>query len=145
MIGYLDTSVALKLYVMECDSPAWLSWVATQNAPLPSSQLLKIELAYALSQKEQRGEIFPGAAMELFQHFLTDVAIGRFTLLPLDDGIFITSLKLAFSGMQMSSPLRTLDGLHLSTVLTHGFTHIVTADQRLAAAARRLGVTPVLP
>jgi len=37
-------------------------------------------------------------------------------------------------------PLRALDGLHLATALTHRAGSFVTADQRLATAARLSGV-----
>lgn len=146
MSCYVDTSVVLKLYVTESDSPEWLAWIARKQAPLYSSQLLKIELAFALSQKEKREEIRPNSAINIFQHFLSDVSRGRYSLLPLENTVFTKALELAFLTLDPEfTPLRTLDGLHLATALTHEFTHIATTDKRLMNASERVGITPVDP
>lgn len=137
---YVDTSVLLKFYVTEPDSPAWLEWLSRQSGPLFCSELVKVELAFALAQKERREEIFPGASLILFQDFLGDVCAGHFRILPMDAPVLQKSFSLALGESDLSLPLRTLDGIHLATDLVHSLESIATADKRMAAAAQALGL-----
>lgn len=134
---YWDTSVILKLYVEEEDSAHWQASALLQSLPLRSSALLKGELAHALKQKEQRGEIIAGAAKALFAIFSEDLAAGRFVLIPVGEDVLASAAGLALEGVA----LRTLDGLHLATAVVSQCRQMATTDTRLAEAARRKGFT----
>lgn len=137
---YADTSVLLKFYVMESDSTTWLDWLSRQTGPLICSELVKVELAFALAQKERREEIFAGASLELFEDFLGDVRAGRFRILQMDSPVLQKSFSLALGYSDLSLPLRTLDGIHLATALVHTLERIATADKRMAVAAQGFGL-----
>ena len=70
---YWDTSAVLKVYAPESDSNGYISLIVQKEIPLYASVLLKIELYYALFQKERRAEIKTGSANQLYDKFLTDL------------------------------------------------------------------------
>ena len=136
---YWDTSVILKLYVDEDDSLNWQRLAVQEKTRLRTSALAFVEMAHALKQKERRGEISSGAAQHLFPLFKEDVDEGRFLLFPLGRDVLARCTETALEG----SPLRTLDGLHLSTANLARCTRIATADERLAEAATSQGLEVV--
>ncbi len=140
MTLYVDTSVLLKFYVGESDSIRWLDWLSRQRGIFCSSELAKVEIAFALAQKERRGELSPGASVEIFQYFLGDIRDGRFQILPMDARVIQSSFSLALGVQAPSLPLRTLDGLHLATALVRETKFLATADKRMATAALGLGL-----
>jgi predicted nucleic acid-binding protein len=125
---------------MEVDSADWLEWLSRQNGPFLCSELVKVELAFALAQKERRGEIFAGTSLEIFQDFLGDVRQGRFRMLPIDSIVLQKSVSLALGSSARPLPLRTLDGIHLATALAHNLESVATADLRMTAAAQGVGL-----
>lgn len=140
MSVYWDTSVVLKLYVEETDSETWYKLLQMEKEQIYSSELLKLEMAFCLAQKEYRGEVSRNGAAALFDRFLNDVAKGLYGLFPMQPHVFSKAYTLAFSHISDLNLLRTLDGIHLSTALQHGFRKIATADHRLAKAAQAEGL-----
>ena len=123
---YLDTSVALAHLLVEDRRPPVSLWHET----LVSSRLLEYELwtpLHARGLAESHGE-----AVRLL--------IGRVAMLELVPSVLARALD-AFPG---SSPLRTLDALHLAScvyLLDHGQTvSLASYDRRMTAVARALNI-----
>lgn len=139
---YWDTSSILKLYAEEHDSIHWQAIALAQRPPLCTSSLARVEMAFALRQKERRDELAVGAATALQGIFESDTAAGRFLPVPTGRDVLDVCLELsaneAFLGKRMH--LRTLDALHLATALVMGCRSVATADLRLAEAALVAGL-----
>jgi len=142
---YWDTSSVIKLYTAESDSTLWHSVAVDRTDERVSSALLEAELAFALSQKELRGEVASGGANALLRIFRHDVKVGRFILFPLGADVIRRAAALAkeAAACQPTCPLRTLDGLHLATAAILRCKDIATADVRMKAGAHLLGMTVV--
>jgi len=141
---YWDTSCVLKLYCREADSPRYLEHAAKSQSPLISSALLSAELIFAFHQKEFRGELRPGDGDRLYDRYLSDVARGRFLLLPVGDDVRDEARTIAAACFSSAPviPLRTLDGLHLASARLSGCRRILTTDDRMSKAAQRIGLPP---
>ena len=123
MLIYIDSSVVLAAILDEqVQPPAWL-W----ERPLVSSRLLVHEVwnrVHAYGKADVVG---------------TDVrvALGRIAIVGLDDAPLARSLS------PFPIAVRTLDGLHLSTLAhvrgTRGPVELATYDHRMADAAQALG------
>lgn len=139
---YWDTSCVLKLYTPENDSGVYLSMAEESSEPLFSSEVLNAELFYALCQKEIRGDIKPGWAERLHNKFCADLEKGRMVLLAVGRDVLAQAVEVARRCYAQNPPvmLRTLDGIHLGTVLASKCTEIVTTDERMRQGADLLGV-----
>ncbi len=127
-VYYLDSSVAL--HALLGVSPAagrWLEEVSGDpGATLIASRLIKTELTRVL-----RREHLPVQ--------LRDAIVDRLELVPLTDGIL--------AGAEAIVPhVRTLDAIHLSSVIAVGLdATVVTHDAAMAAVARELGYAVLDP
>jgi uncharacterized protein with PIN domain len=79
---YWDTSTLVKLYASEPDSPAYRALMQARPERPVTSFLHRVELFYALRQKEDRGEIVAGAAARLFAEYERHLGEGRFHEIP---------------------------------------------------------------
>ena len=138
---YWDTSCAIKLYTEESDSALWQSIAVNSLTDRVSSALLEVELAFALTQKELRGEVAPGGANALLRIFRHDIKVGRFLLFPLGSDVIRRATVLAgeAAACRPACSLRTLDGLHLATAAILRCKGIATTDVRMKAGAHLLG------
>jgi predicted nucleic acid-binding protein len=125
---YLDASAIVKLVVQEKESSA-LRRSLRRRRPFVSSALSRVEVARALlslgDEVVRRGQ---------------DV-LARLELARVNDRILTEAGKLK------PSDLRSLDAIHLATALEFGddLARLVTYDERMASAARRLGLTVSSP
>jgi predicted nucleic acid-binding protein len=139
---YWDTSSILKLYAEEHDSVYWQAIALAQRPPLLASALARVEMAFALRQKERRGQLASGAANALQKIFESDISVGRFLLVPMGKDVLSGCLELSANAVFLENRilLRTLDGLHLATALVMRCRSIATADVRLAEASKVAGL-----
>jgi predicted nucleic acid-binding protein len=125
---YLDSSAIVKLAVQEPESSALRRYLSRRR-PLISSALARTEVARALlslgPEAAQRGQ---------------DV-LARLELARVNDRVLIAA------GRLMPTDLRTLDAIHLATAQELGpdLARLVTYDERMAAAARGLGLAVSAP
>jgi predicted nucleic acid-binding protein len=142
---YWDTSCVLKLYAAESDSARWRAVAKASAEEFASSALLDLELAYALEQKEVRGELKAGAASHLLGLFREHCRSGQFILYPVGTDVMKVAAELAVRCYRAKEPvsIRTLDGLHLATAMLLKCHAMATADRRMTAAAALLKM-PVL-
>jgi hypothetical protein len=127
-VAYIDASAIAKLGLDEADSVAMTRWYVEADRVL-SSRIAVVETRRALARRPLAGD---GSAV--------DRALRSLEIVELDDRI-----AHAAAAMQPAS-LRTLDAIHLATALEIGpIDAFVTYDDRLAEAARRLGLPVVRP
>jgi predicted nucleic acid-binding protein len=139
--AYWDTCCLLKLYCRESDSDDYLLR-AEQAAEAPiSSSFARTELFYAFQQKATRGETSGISADELFAQFELDVDAGHISLAPLSEDVLTEAREIAQLCYQSDPPifLRSLNGIHLATARKLHCTELITCDQRMQAAAHRVG------
>ena len=136
---YLDTSVAVALFVLEAKTAAIADWIATTDAPLVCADWILTEFASALSIKERRGDLSASAAQAVWKEFVSFCG-GGLRLVGVSRKTFEAAARLA---RDASSGLRAGDSLHLATALEIGASSIATADGVLDANARKNGLTTV--
>jgi len=128
-VFYLDTSAAVKLVVAEQGSAALQRWLAARDGRVFSSDLLRTELLRSTKRAAP-------------QHMVQARAI-------LDSLVLLTLTTTVCERAAMLEPelLRSLDALHLAAALEAGdeLEGMVTYDQRMAEAARALGISVVTP
>ncbi len=144
---YWDTSTLVKLYAPEPDSPAYRSLMKGRSERPVTSFLHRVELYYALRQKEERGEIVAGAAGRMFAGYQRHLAEGRFHEIPWGGDISDAARTALDSCLVSHLPvkLRSLDGLHLGAVISAGITALVTTDAHMRRAAACLGIRLIDP
>ncbi len=126
-LAYVDASALVKLVVDETDSPAMLRWYVEAER-LITSRIGVVETIRASSRREhdpvRRARV------------ITDVEVYE-----LDDAIAGVAAALR------PPQLRTLDAIHLATAmaLLPELDAFVTYDDRLAEAARAIGLPVVRP
>jgi predicted nucleic acid-binding protein len=125
---YIDSSALVKLAVRELESAALRRYIRRRR-PLGSSALARTEVARALlslgPQAIQRG------------HDVLD----RVDLIRINDRILNAAMAM------LPIDVRSLDAIHLATAQLLGdeLARIVTYDDRMAAAAKDLGLTVARP
>lgn len=140
---YWDTSCILALYVTEALSRQIAALASKEKQALTSSAILEYEMTFALHAKEAKGEVPPDSAARALAKFQSDLQKGRFLLAPLGQDIKIRAAEAACATLRNDPPLflRTLDGIHIATALQLQSVELITADKRMAAAARVLGIS----
>jgi predicted nucleic acid-binding protein len=134
-MDYFDTSVLVPYYC-----PERLS-IAAEHAILQSSdrtisKLSEVEFASALSLKIRTGIFDIATAGKAESQFKSHLAAGSYRFL----SIQLREFELARHWIsQFSTPLRTLDALHLATAHVNQC-ELITADKNLEKSAVILGV-----
>ena len=128
MATYLDSSAIVKLAVREPESRALRRYLRRRQ-PVVSSALARTEVLRALLPAGDEA-----------------VARGRSVLQRLDL-VRVNDRVLTAAGMLSPAELRSLDAIHLTTAQQLGeeLWAIVTYDDRMATAAKRLGYRIVQP
>jgi len=138
---YWDTSCILALYVTEPLSRQIAALASKEKQALTSSVILEYEMTFAIHAKEAKGEIPTDSASRILEKFQSDLRKGRFLLAPLGQDIKTRAAESARAALLNNPPffLRTLDGIHIATALQLQTPELITADKRLASAAKALG------
>ena len=128
MATYLDSSAIVKLAVREPESLALRRYLRRRQ-PLVSSALARTEVLRALLPAGD-GAIARGRSV-----------LQRIDLVRVNDRV------LTGAGMLSPAELRSLDAIHLTTAQQLGeeLRALVTYDDRMATAAKRLGYRIVRP
>lgn len=126
-VWYMDTSAALKLIVAEAESVALAEVIDRVDPDLVSCRLLETEMRRAA----QRTSFIHQDQVSLFL-----------------DGLDIYDMPSPLfrqAGLIPGPALRPLDALHLAAAIALDVDRMVTYDDRLAAAARELGLDVAHP
>lgn len=125
---YLDSSAIVKLAIREPESDALRRHLGRRRG-LVSSSLARAEVLRAL---------LPGGEMALVAGRR---ALARIDLVRVNDRV------LNAAGALLPIEVRSLDAIHLATAQQLGsdIHHLVTYDDRMADAARKLGIRAATP
>lgn len=134
---YVDTSAFAKLYVNEAGSATFQlyaaklgsAWISRLSVVEFRSVLVRRVRTKLLTREDQV------AARGLFE---TDIARGLWDVVPVDDRHVVDAAALI--DRLSSTPLRTLDAIHLAIAQSVGAMELATSDQVLAAAGAALGL-----
>jgi predicted nucleic acid-binding protein len=136
---YLDTSVAVGLFVPEAKTASIEAWFAACPDVLVSADWIVTEFASALSLKERRGVLTAGDAHAAWTEFGLFCGTGL-RLVPVSRDAFEAAARLA---RDAASGLRSGDSLHLAMALELGVAAIATGDAVLEANARKHGLAVI--
>lgn len=132
---YLDTSVLAAYYCPESISEEVETQITQLNTPV-ISWLIEVELASAVSRKVRENQLKRNEANRVILKFQSHIEQCLFRRVP----VLAIHFEIARTWIsKFSTPLRTLDALHLAVVSQ---TEMVfcTADVRLADAANFFGI-----
>lgn len=125
---YLDSSALVKLVNVEPESETLREFLAGRSRQM-SCSLARVEVVRAAAR---RGAEFVARAREVIESL---------ELIRLDDELLDRAAEL------QPVTLRSLDAIHLAAAQTLGaaLSEVITYDQRMATAARGLGLQVVAP
>lgn len=129
----IDTSVAVKWYVPEPDSPAALA-LLEGDATLIAPDLLGPELGNVLWKKVRQGEITAVEAREIVLAFTEAPPVRLLASAPYVPAALEIALRYGRS---------VYDALFLAVAIEHGGRY-VTADERLVHALERTELAPTI-
>ncbi len=136
---YIDTSVAVPLFVAEPSSESVDRWFSACAIPLVSSDWIVTEFASALSIKERAGTLSAKDAKAAWRSFETFCQSGL-RLAAVSRNAFETAARMARDSQY---GLRAGDALHVAVAHEIGATTIATLDLSMAGNAKRLKMKAV--
>ena len=131
---YLDTSAVLPYYREEAHSEAMQELLLHSGEPIAISELTRVDFASALARWVRMGELEEAHGQRVHRAFDEDVAADRYSV----RAILPEHMELA-RGWLRTTPLRTLDALHLACV-AHEDAELMTFDEAMSEAAKTLGI-----
>jgi uncharacterized protein len=134
---FADTSALLKLYLDEAGSDAVFSALAAASE-LAVSSIVVVEAHSALVRRCNAGEIAAEDYEPIREYLLED--LGNAWRVEVDD-VLLTN---AISAVERHN-LRALDAIQLASALRCRPALFLSADSRLAEAARREGLEVLIP
>ncbi|MFO7605451.1 MAG: type II toxin-antitoxin system VapC family toxin [Desulfurivibrionaceae bacterium] len=136
---YVDTSVLAAYYCPEALSDKAEAAILAAEQPAISS-LTQVELVSALGRKVREKEITREIANRIVNQFQAHIGHGLYHWLPIEHHHYEKAFQWVAA---FSTPLRTLDGLHLAVAAGES-ARLLTADQQLAKSAKLLGLAVTL-
>ena len=143
-MGYADTGVMVKGYVLESDSEAAVRILESAGEHLLYSHLHSVEIPNAIRLKRFRGEITKSQEVSANRAFLSDIESG--VLIPCDydlGEVFLLAERLSARHSAIIGS-RSLDLLHVAAAIEAGATHFASLDtrQRKVATLNGLKILP---
>jgi len=135
---YIDTSVLVAYYCPEPISETAEKLILSSKRPCISS-LTEVELASALSRKVREKNLSLDDGNKIFNKFQSHLEQSFYGLTAVEDRHYQTAKTWI---VQFSTPLKTLDALHLA-VAAEGDLTLLTADTRLDLYAKYFGIDVV--
>jgi len=136
---YLDTSAFLKLYIREEGSASVQATIASQDQPLPVSDVLRWEFFNALRLKVFWGEMDDATVDHLLALFDDRLRRGQYTVADIDRARLTTDVR-EISRHTGTIGSRSLDVVHVAVALQLGVDHFVTFDDRQRTLASTVGL-----
>lgn len=135
---YIDTSVLVAYYCPEPISETSEMLILSSNRPCIST-LTEVEFASALSRKVREKSLSPEDGNKIFNQFQSHLEQSLYGLTSVENRHYQTAKN--WIG-QFSTPLKTLDALHLAITAESGLT-LLTADKHLETSAKYFGIDVV--
>ncbi len=143
MALYLDTSCLLKVFFPEPETDRTMAMIAVETRAVVSS-LARLEMRSQIHARVAGGMLSSSRARRLWQRIEAVTASPPYEEVSCPADI----VDIAASQIDVGSRgayCRTLDRLHLATMLSLGIRRLLANDDRQAAAARALGLDVTLP
>ena len=136
---YLDTSVAVPLFVPEPSSDLVDKWLGACDIPIVSSDWIITEFSSALAIKERSGALSAKDSKAAWRSFETFCQTGL-RLAPVSRQAFAEAASMT---RRATHGLRAGDALHLAVALEIGAKTLATLDIMMAGNAKRLKLQTV--
>jgi predicted nucleic acid-binding protein len=138
---YLDSSLLVRLYVWEQNSPAVVSLVESRKQPLVMTRHLSLEVQTAIRHQIFRKTLSAGKAKQAIHHFARDVGLSYVFNQPDLDMHRVYGRALGISRDWADTlGVRTLDILHIAAALELELNEFATGDERQAKLAEKCGL-----
>lgn len=144
MTAYADSSLLLKLYLREPETPSALAAVRAVAQPIAFTSLHRLEIANAIRRNAASRKVRLSQAVKAMRTLRLDMRGGFYTLPVLEwQAVFLRAHRLSQKHARRRL-VRSLDLLHVAAALEIGATEFLTFDdrQRQTAQAEGLNVLP---
>lgn len=141
---YFDTSVLLKSYIPEAQTPEALAIIRAAGGPFPLSHLLELELRTAIRIKHGRGEITAAEKLGALQALEKDIAAGVLVRPDCDVEEVFRRAEAISSKHAASTLARSADLWHIAAAIESGCTAFASFDERQRKVAALCGL-PLIP
>ena len=139
-LGYADTGVMVKGYVLESDSKRAIAIMDSLGEEILYSHLHAIEIPNAIRLKRFRGEITKSQETGATRAFLSDIESGELTRCEYDLAeVFLLAERLSGKHSAIIGS-RSLDLLHVAAAIESGATHFASFDDRQRKVATLCGL-----
>jgi predicted nucleic acid-binding protein len=138
---YLDSSLVVKLYVLEANSQAVIEFVGTRREPMVATRHLRLEVQTAIRQRVFDQNLAAAKARQAIFDFNRDAALRYVFEDPALDmhEVYGRALHLSRDWADTLG-VRTLDILHVASALELRLGEFVTGDKRQAELAEKCGL-----
>ena len=138
---YLDSSLLVKLYVPEQNSPAVVIFVESQKQPLVMTRHLSLEVQTAIRRRVFLKTLPADKAKQAILSFSRDVGLSYVFNQPDLDMHRVYGRALGISRDWANTlGVRTLDILHVAAAMELGLNEFATGDERQAQLAGQCGL-----
>jgi hypothetical protein len=137
-VTYFDTSYLAKCYLKEPGAEE-VRALAMDVPPIACCQLGEVELNSVFHRHLREGKITKKQFHVVIEQFLSDLADGIWTWLPLSSPLLTESSQI-FHTLKPTVFLRAADALHLSCASRNGFREVYSNDRHMLAACKTFGL-----
>ncbi len=141
-MSYWDTACLIKIYADETDSSVFRRRLQERDEAATTGDFARLEFLTTLWRMEANGTIAEGFAEKTARVFDRKVEDNSFRLVACDAQVHAEFMRVVRRCYSQFPPVlvRTLDALHVASVIASGETEIVATDKRLRGAAKLLGL-----
>ena len=137
LLAYVDTSAFVKRFLPEARTEDMDELAESKDYRLAISSLVVTELRSVFKRNQRLGRINDNFVQQATQQLHTEIASGGLRFHAIDAAIFNLAGDLI---SRLTSPLATLDALHLACAQATGADIMVSADLQLLRAAAEAGL-----
>lgn len=131
-VAYVDTSAFMKRFLLENRSVEMEAFATSSQYQLAISSLTVTEFRSVLKRGQRHGTTTAAFTHKATEQLLQEIASGALRFHTIDAAIFSLACELIEG---LSSPLGTLDALHLACAKATGAVLMVSSDRQLLRAA----------
>lgn len=129
---YFDTSYLAKCYLREPGADM-VRALASENPTIACCQTGEVELTSVFHRHLREGKIGEGEFRIVVEQFLSDLADGLWTWLPVSPALLAESSQV-FHSLKPTVFLRATDAIHLTCARRNGIREVYANDRHLLAA-----------
>ena len=137
LVAYVDTSAFIKRFLPEARTDDMDELAESKDYRLAISSLVVTELRSVYKRNQRLGRITENFVQQATQQLHTEIASGGLRFHAIDAAIFNLAGDLI---ARLTSPLATLDAVHLACAQATGADMMVSADLQLLRAADEAGL-----